>query len=350
MGLPVAQRAPAFRFEEVLRNPRTSAAQRLGAQYQRQYVQRLLSQSRPQASAAGAIQFAGSPAFRSFLDATGGAEAGAGGYDAANRGTAGGEPIKGLSNMTIPSTLKAAVAREGIDPNTTKFDPATQDRLALGLLKNRAPAWDFITGKSSNLAAAQDALAAEWAVFKGASGAGRYDGDSAGNRASLDSARYLREMRASYQRMGTRALGQSQGNLTRANVLSINREEPGKDRFQPGVDIFFKDQQFPSLVDGVVKDVNFERGYGNYVVIETVDPTTGEKYDVLKSHLNQVYVKKGDRVRIGSLVGKQGSTGRTSPGGIASIDFLQSAPPGSGSTTPYRRWREERERVLSLIQ
>jgi murein DD-endopeptidase MepM/ murein hydrolase activator NlpD len=370
LGLPPAKKAPAFRFEDTLRNPRSTAAQKLGAQYQRQYIQNLLRQSRPQASAGGGTPFAGSPAFRGFLDATGAAEASLGGYDAANRGTAGGQPIKGLSSMTlaqvmqlqtqgvnavgryqfIPGTLREAVAQEGLDPNTTTFDQATQDRLALNLLKNRAAAWDYITGKSSNLAAAKDALASEWAVFKGSSGAGRYDDDSAGNKASLDPARHLREMRASYQRHGTRALGQSQGNLTRANVLSINREEPGKGRFQPGVDIYFRDQQFPSLVDGVVKDVNVEAGYGNYVVIETTDPTTGEKYDVLKSHMAQVYVKIGDRVRVGSLVGKQGSTGRTSPGGIASIDFLESAPRGSGSMKPYRRWREERERAISLIQ
>jgi hypothetical protein len=141
------------------------------------------------------------------------------------------------------------------------------------------------------------------------------------------------------------------GNLTQANVLSIIREEPGKDKFQPGVDINFKDKQFPSLVDGVVKDVNFERGYGNYVVIETTDPVTGEKYDVLKSHLAQVYVKKNDKVSVGSLVGKQGSTGRVlSADGISSIDYLAWAPAGSKSTTPYRRWREERERTLSLIK
>jgi murein DD-endopeptidase MepM/ murein hydrolase activator NlpD len=369
MGLPVTKRAPAFRYEDTLRNPRSTAAQRLGAQYQQRYIENLVRQSRPQASAGVGTPFAGSPAFRAFLDATGGAEATLGGYDAANRGTAGGQPIKGLSNMTIaqvmqlqtqgvfavgryqliPSTLTGAVAREGLDPNTTKFDPATQDRLALNLLKNRKAAWDYITGKSSDLAAAQDAISFEWAVFKDSRGGSPLAGVG-GNRPSLDSARHLREMRASYQRQGTRALGQSQGNLTRANVLSINREEPGKDRFQPGVDIFFKDQQFPSLVDGIVKDVSFERGYGNYVVIETTDPTTGEKYDVLKSHFAKIYVKKGDRVRVGSLVGKQGSTGRTSAGGIASIDYLQLAPAGSGSRTPYRRWREERERTLSLIK
>ena len=371
MGLPVTKRAPAFRYEDTLRNPRSTAAQRLGAQYQQQYIQNRLRQSRPQASASGETPFAGSPAFRAFLDATGGAEATQGGYDAANRGTAGGQPIKGLSSMTvaqvmqlqsqgvnavgryqiIPGTLKAAMAREGLDPNTTKFDVATQDRLALNLLKNRKATWDYITGKSSDLAAAQDDMAAEWAVFKQANGRGRYDDDSAGNKASLDSARYLREMRASYQRNGTRALGQSRGNLTRANVLSISREEPGKDRFQPGVDINFKDKQFPSLVDGIVKDVDFERGYGNYVVIETTDPVTGEKYDVLKSHLAQIYVKKNDKVQVGSLVGKQGSTGRVlSADGISSIDYLAWAPAGSKSKTPYRRWREERERTISLIK
>lgn len=372
LGLPVDQRIPAMRFESVLRNPRATALQKQAALTQKSYVQSL--KAKPQATGGLETSFAGSPAFRSFLDTLGRVESSVAGYDGEAGSTTG---IKGLSGMTvaqvmelqrsrpnamgryqiIPSTMKEVVRRLGIDPNTTKFDVATQDRMALNLLQNRKAAWDYITGKSNDQAAAETALSQEWAALFSAGGRGFYDGDGR-NKATTASGPMLQAMRASYLRRGTQAMGVTTTTLSKANIQSITLEEPGKDRFQPGVDIYFKDGQFPSVVQGRVKEVGFQgsgrgpsgQGYGNFVVIETTDPETGETYDVLKSHLDRIDVKEGESVSVGTIIGKQGSTGRTSAYGISSIDFLAAAPRGSGSQTPYKRWRQERARVIAQFK
>lgn len=55
------------------------------------------------------------------------------------------------------------------------------------LKSNKQPALrNYLTGASNNLNAAHHALAGEWAAIQGPNGRGRYDGDSAGNYASID--------------------------------------------------------------------------------------------------------------------------------------------------------------------
>ena len=117
---------------------------------------------------------------------------------------------------------------------------------------------------------------------------------------------------------------------------------------QPGLDIFFEDKQFPVVMDGRVKDISYEPGYGNYVVIESTDPETGEQVDVLYGHLaSRTPLTLGQQVSAGQLVGIQGGTGnvRSADGTIASIDFLAPAPRGSGSMKPYRNFNRLRRRI-----
>ncbi len=117
---------------------------------------------------------------------------------------------------------------------------------------------------------------------------------------------------------------------------------------QPGLDIFFEDKQFPVVMDGRVKDISYEPGYGNYVVIESTDPETGEQVDVLYGHLaSRTPLSLGQQVTAGQLVGIQGGTGnvRSADGTIASIDFLAPAPRGSGSMKPYRNFDRLRRQV-----
>jgi hypothetical protein len=66
------------------------------------------------------------------------------------------------------------------------FGPAGQDRLALGLLLGgkRPRLRDYLMGKDVPQDQAQLELASEWASIPMANGKGRYDGDSAGNRAT----------------------------------------------------------------------------------------------------------------------------------------------------------------------
>ena len=135
----------------------------------------------------------------------------------------------------------------------------------------------------------------------------------------------------------------------KSQVSSIVLESPSG---QPGLDIFFENKQFPAVLSGTVKDINYEPGYGNYVVIESIDPDTGEKVDVLYGHLaSRTPLKIGQTITAGQLVGKQGGTGnvRSADGTIASIDFLAPAPRGSGSMTPYRNFDKLRRRIAKEL-
>jgi hypothetical protein len=141
------------------------------------------------------------------------------------------------------------------------------------------------------------------------------------------------------------------GNFSFERPSSVVYERPGK---QPGVDYFFESKKFPAVLGGRVKDVGREPGYGNYVVIESIDPLTGKGVDVLYGHLpnNGIYVKRGQNVQAGEIIGKQGGTGNVSSvdGTIASVDFFAVAPEGSKSMTPYSGFDPLRRYVTDSLQ
>ncbi len=62
----------------------------------------------------------------------------------------------------MPNTLESAVKQMHLDPNTTKFDKATQDKIALHLMVEKRGLDDFLTGKISKQEM-MSALAHEWA-------------------------------------------------------------------------------------------------------------------------------------------------------------------------------------------
>lgn len=144
-------------------------------------------------------------------------------------------------------------------------------------------------------------------------------------------------------------------NLTSQNVTSINKERGGG---QPGFDLYFEDKRFPALLDGRVKEIGRQggngSGYGNYVVVESIDPKTGQTVDVLYAHLadGSLKVKEGDMVGVGQQIATQGGTGRvvSADGTIASVDFLAPAAKGSKSMAPYARWSELVDELSASIQ
>lgn len=106
----------------------------------------------------------------------------------------------------IPGTLRETVDRLDIDPST-RFTPDVQERMfAEYLVSGKRPAVrEYITGAGGPraLGAAQLALAQEFAsVADPRTGRGYYDGDSAGNHASISAAQVqqaLDRMRESYR-------------------------------------------------------------------------------------------------------------------------------------------------------
>jgi peptidoglycan hydrolase-like protein with peptidoglycan-binding domain len=108
--------------------------------------------------------------------------------------------------QVIPGTMEEAVKALNIDPNQ-KFTPQLQERIfADYLIDEKRPAVrDYITGKTGpeGLGKAQLALAQEFAsVADPRTGKSYYDGDSAGNSASISAkqvADALNQMRGQYQ-------------------------------------------------------------------------------------------------------------------------------------------------------
>lgn len=142
--------------------------------------------------------------------------------------------------------------------------------------------------------------------------------------------------------------------MSSKNIQSINFENANG---QPGFDLWFADKRFPALLPGTVKKIGKQgsrgRGYGNYIVVESIDPKTGDKVDVLYAHLADggIKVKEGDQVVPGMELGTQGGTGRviSSDGTIASVDFLAPAAKESKSMRPYKRFNELRRELAEQI-
>ncbi len=149
---------------------------------------------------------------------------------------------------------------------------------------------------------------------------------------------------------GGRPFGDSGGGSFEKPVSVVYERPDG----QPGVDLYFPSKRFPAVLGGVVKDVGREGGYGNYIVVESVDPLTNRKVDVLYGHLADggVQVRPGQRVSPGQIIGQQGGTGnvRSADGTIASVDFLAPRGAGSRDMTPYSNFDQLRRHVVASLQ
>jgi murein DD-endopeptidase MepM/ murein hydrolase activator NlpD len=164
---------------------------------------------------------------------------------------------------------------------------------------------------------------------------------------------YTEDVLRRYQQNFSSARFGGRANFTPQNVQSIRIENPADRSFQPGMDLWFADKKFGAVLPGVVKEVRRNWGnYGNMIIVESTDPQTGDKIDVLYSHLDRIDVAEGQPINVGSIIGKQGGTGRVESEDktIASIDFLSPAPKGSNSMTPYRKWKQLAERIKSRIE
>jgi murein DD-endopeptidase len=61
-----------------------------------------------------------------------------------------------------------------------------------------------------------------------------------------------------------------------------------------------------SIGDGIVQRAGYHPAAGNYIVIKH-----GRKYTTRYLHLSKIFVRKGQRIKMGLLIGKSGNTGRS---------------------------------------
>lgn len=333
-------------------NPRSTPLELFAANWQTQRKQLLLQR---QQVTPGAL----APETADLLRDLGKKEGGARAYEASNLGTSGDTPngIPGLTGMTLKQVqaskarhvgkyqfklgqgqaLAELTTRLGLTGNE-KFTPELQDRMAAELIWGgwKRPALTAYLKGGGNLERAVEDFNNEWEAGK----------------LSFNARPYLMKMRAAYQVRGAGAVGQA-ANFSKANVTSISYERKGRgDSYQPGgVDIYFEDKQFPALAAGKVIEIdNDPGGYGLWVVTEHVDPKTGQTFQLINAHMDAIHVKEGQTINVGTILGRQGSTGTTSKGGIASIDPIMPVPRGSRVQTPYSRPAVLKELLGTLIR
>lgn len=88
------------------------------------------------------------------------------------------------------------------------------------------------------------------------------------------------------------------------------RKDPFKSRvgFHSGIDIDANyGDPIVATADGTVKKAGWQSSYGKTVVIRHKDG-----FETIYAHLSKITVKEGQKVKVGEVVGKAGSTGRSS--------------------------------------
>jgi len=139
---------------------------------------------------------------------------------------------------------------------------------------------------------------------------------------------------------------------------NFTRETPESGSYQPGFDMWDPAKTPRSAFSGIVKEVftTQNAGYGKYgngVIIEVTHPVTGQKADMLVSHLaSRTPLREGQRVGPGQIVGTQGGTGRvvSVDGTISSYDFFEVAPRGSKSMKPPPNVNEFIDYAMQFLQ
>ena len=64
-----------------------------------------------------------------------------------------------------------------------------------------------------------------------------------------------------------------------------------------------KGTRINAVMDGIVDEVGYDKGYGNYTVIKHNDGTK-----TLYGHQSKIIVNKGDKVKAGQKIGEVGNT------------------------------------------
>jgi hypothetical protein len=203
------QLAPAA--AAILTNPNATAQQRVRAWNDINSARQRSSQRQQAVSGEAAGKTEGVGGLLSLI------RSGEGGWTSVNRGVAGDTPggMPNLTSMSIgeierlqdrnqvfavgayqftPGVLARARREAGLSPNEP-FTPQNQNLMGVALLTGtkRPRLAAYLRGESDDLRAAHQEISMEWAALQGPNGRGYYDGDKAGNRASI-SAQQVQQM------------------------------------------------------------------------------------------------------------------------------------------------------------
>jgi hypothetical protein len=146
----------------------------------------------------------------------------------------------------------------------------------------------------------------------------------------------------------------SMGKIPKADYIKGVLDESG----ESGFDVTWKGDNNIAILPGRVKEVGqlYGSGYGNVVVIESIDPVTGKKVDVMYAHFptGGISVREGQQVNSGQVLGRMGKPGERGIGNIngqhASIDFYEPNRRRGQITGKYSRWAGLSREVISAAQ
>lgn len=195
----------------------------------------------------------------------------------------------------VGTTLRNAARALGMDLNTTRFDPRTQDRMAMWIVQNQGfRAWEGFKRNPQYLTTAQGALRTN--------NLGGY-GTGTGNTGRIT----------------------SEYGMRRHPILGTLSMHKGRDIAAP------MNSSVHTARDGTVTHSGPMGSYGNVVEVDH-GGNTKTRY----AHLSSVSVSRGARVSTGQLIGRVGSTGR-STGAHLHFELLQDGQQINPSSA-YSEW------------
>jgi hypothetical protein len=144
------------------------------------------------------------------------------------------------------------------------------------------------------------------------------------------------------------------GKIPKADYVKGVFDESG----EPGFDVTWKGNNNIAVLPGRVKEIGplYGSGYGNVVVVESIDPVTGKKVDVLYAHFPNggITVRENQQVKLGQVLGRMGKPGEPGIGNVsgqhASIDFYNPNSKKGQISGRYSRWQQLSSEIISSAQ
>lgn len=284
------------------------------------------------------------PEMKAALEAIAGAE---GGWNSVNPG----KVVPGLTNMTIAqarevgmrqrkiegsgalgkfqqipvyegvNTLKQRAEAAGLDYQKDKFNEENQTKIARAYIAGIYPGGEaqLVKDAKKDPMILADKLKGVYPSLPG------------GDQPNVHTSGYLDRYNQSLEKHRTIKLGA----ITPDKIYPLDPSQ-GRDPGQPGIDFTYKGGKTLALYPGKVVDIESQynsdgSGYGNYVLVESIDPNNGKKFTALYAHFGdgKIYVRKGDTIQSGQVIGAQpnrnirGHFTGSGSGEHTSVDFYQ---------------------------